>query len=347
MSCCNTLIRRALLQVLAVALVMAGMSASAPAQFARPAPPTRADLAALGFEERSIKVGATERWFLIQRPRDTSRPAPVVVLLHGGTQSMRRIFAPNAGATRAWPQIAARENAVLLVPNGTNSETGDTRSDNQTWADLRGAGIRRGSSADDVGFIAALLDWVHANVRTDRKRVYVTGASNGGMMTFRLLIEAPERFAAAAAFVSALPVENDRLSKPKMPTPLLIANGTLDPLIKWGGGPVLGSRGVTRSVPATIAWWVEAYGARREPAETAVVADRAKGASCTITMRRYAAATHAAPIVAYEFDGGGHALPSAQFRIPDNFLVRRFIGNVCTDLEGAELAWSFMARHAR
>lgn len=347
MSYRNTLVQRAVRRLLAVSLAMAGTMASASAQFARPAPPTRADLAAQGLEERSIKVGATERWFLIQRPRDGSRPAPVIVLLHGGTQSMRRLFAPNAGATRAWPQIAARENAVLLVPNGTNSQTGDTRSDDQTWADLRGPNIRRGSSADDVGFIAAMLDWTHANVRTDRTRVYVTGASNGGMMTFRLLIEAPERFAAAAAFISALPAENDRLSKPKVPTPLLIANGTLDPLIKWDGGPVLGSRGVTRSVPATIAWWVDAYGARREPADTAVVADRAKGASCTITTRRYAAAAHAAHIVAYEFDGGGHAMPSARFPIPDNFLVRRFIGKACADLEGAELAWSFMARHSR
>lgn len=328
----------------ALAICAAG---SAWAQFSRPAAPTTTDLAALGLEERSIRVGATERWFLIQRPRDASRPAPVIVLLHGGTQSMRRIFAPNAGGTRAWPEIAARANAVLLVPNGTKPETGDGRTDDQTWADLRGPNIQRGSSADDVGFIAALLDWVHANLRTDQRRVYVTGASNGGMMTFRLLIEAPERFAAAAAFISALPAADDRLSRPRLPTPLLIANGTLDPLINWEGGPVAGSRGVTRSVPASIGWWVEAYGARREPAETALVADRAKGAGCTIRMRRYAASTHAAPIVTYEFDGGGHAMPSIRFPIPDNVLVRRFIGHACADVEGAELAWAFMSKFTR
>jgi polyhydroxybutyrate depolymerase len=327
------------------ALLLAG-AGTAPAQMLRPAPPAPSELAALGFEERSLVVGSTTRWFLIRRPADAPRPAPVIIVLHGGTQSMRRLFALNAGASRAWPVIAARENALLLVPNGTDPATGDARSDNQVWADLRGADIRRGSRADDVGFIAAMLDWAHANARTDRRRVYVTGASNGAMLTFRLLMERPELFAAAAAFIGALPAGDDRLIRPRLPTPLLLANGTHDPLIRWEGGPVPGGRGVTRSVPATVAWWVEAFGIRGAPAQT-MVAEAARDGGCTIIRRRYTSAEHAAPIEAYEFRGGGHAMPSQRFAIPDTFLVRRLIGPVCTELEGAELAWSFLMQHVR
>merc|ERR1719461_1153480 len=39
---------------------------------------------------------------------------------------------------------------------------------------------------DDVGFIDTLLDELEATYCIDRSRIYVTGYSNGGMMTQRL-----------------------------------------------------------------------------------------------------------------------------------------------------------------
>ena len=57
--------------------------------------------------------------------------------------------------------------------------------------DLPHAAIRH-TMADDVGFIRELTDWVVAAYRVDSRRIYLTGASNGGMMAYRLVMGIPE-----------------------------------------------------------------------------------------------------------------------------------------------------------
>ena len=311
----------------------------------KPAPSTLA-LQAQGLQEHSLQIGGLTRWFLVQPAADTSKPAAVLLVLHGGSQSMRRLLAADAGATRGWPDLARRENLLLLVPNGVNADNQDTRGDNQNWNDLR-EGVRRGHDADDVGFINALLVWAHQQYRTDRDRVYVTGASNGGMMTFRLLMETPEPFAAAATFVSALPKAGGRLHAPARATPLLLANGTLDPLILWNGGSIAGGRGETRSVADTVQWWLAANKAGPAPAEPILLPDQDSQDGCTIERRDHAALPGGAPVVTLTLRGGGHNLPSARYAIADNWLVRRYIGPVCRDAEGTELVWAFLSPYRR
>jgi polyhydroxybutyrate depolymerase len=316
---------------------------SAKDRFPAPAP---AELSAMGLTELSLNVNGVERWFLVQPPRDASKPAPVLVVLHGGTQGMRRLFANSSGATRGWPALARRENALLLVPNAVNSKTGDPKSDDQNWNDLR-ENVSRDSSADDVGFVLALLDWANTRYHADQSRIYVTGASNGGMMTFRLLVEASERFTAAAAFIAALPVESSLIKTPARPTPLLIANGTADPLVKYNGGKIPGGRGKMRSVADTISWWIGANNAETEPTKVQRLKDRDLDDNCVIERTDYSAKTGGAPVVTYTMIGGGHNIPSAQYDLPNNWATRRFIGQVCRDVEGIELIWSFLSAYKR
>jgi Prolyl oligopeptidase family len=80
------------------------------------------------------------------------------------------------------------------------------------------------TGVDDVGFIAALIDWAATERNIDRSRVCVTGISNGGTMTERLVIERPDLFAAAAAFVTNLP-ERD-IPFPSVGTPFFLLSGT-------------------------------------------------------------------------------------------------------------------------
>jgi len=95
------------------------------------------------------------------------------------------------------------------------------------------------SESDDVGFVLAILDLVAESVRFDPDRVFVTGASNGGMMTFRLALEANDRFTAAAAVIANLPDPSE--CRPLVdPIPMLIMNGTDDPLMPYEGGYVAG-----------------------------------------------------------------------------------------------------------
>ena len=296
--------------------------------------------------ESSMLVGGKERWYRIYCPKSLRPGAPTVLLLHGGTQGMHKLFSPRAGGTRAWLGLADREGFLLIVPNGTNAKTGDPRGDEQNWNDLRPSDERQ-TEADDVRFLLQLLDHTAARHRTDPRRVYVTGASNGGMMAFRLLIEAPERFAAAAAFIAVLPADLTGVNPPRMATPLFIANGTKDPLVKWEGGMVRGQRTLMLSVEANRDWWVRTNGAGPAGAlETLPDKDPKDGCRLHRTVHP-PARPGGAPVVFLRMEGAGHALPSLSHDLPDSLLVRRLIGPPCRDAEGAELAWAFMSGFRR
>ncbi len=233
----------------------------------------------------------------------------------------------------------------MLVPNGTNARTGDPRGDHQNWNDVRPPARSGSPRADDVAFIERLLDRVVRRFDADARRLYVTGASNGGLMTYYLLMRRPERFAAGAAFVANLPVDPARMSLPATPTPLMIANASADPLMPHDGGEIPGGRGTVRSSKATVEWWIGANRARRDDARTRYLPDTDPHDGCRIRETTWSPGPGGAELVYYAIEGGGHALPSRRHPIPDNFLVRRFIGPVCRDAEGARLAWRFLRRH--
>jgi len=292
-----------------------------------------------GWNEASIDINGQQRWYRIYVPRQRAEVAPAVVLLHGGTQSMRRMFGKRSGGTREWPALAEREGVVLITPNGTDANGGNPNGDRQNWHDYREN--FRAANVDDVAFIRRLVIEQTRTRRLNAQRIYVTGASNGGMMTYRLLIDAPELFAAGAAFIANLPENADRLPKPPRPTPLLIVNGTEDPLVKWDGGTVGRDRGATISTRQTLEWWLSANAARSEVERRETLPDRDPEDGCRLELQTHAAKPAGAPVWLYTARGAGHAMPSIRHAVPDSRLIRRIVGTACRDAEGAELAWAF------
>jgi polyhydroxybutyrate depolymerase len=304
--------------------------------------PAHADYTPRGHsQELSIEVNGAERWATVYQPPEYQAGAPAVLLLHGGTQSMRKMFTRRAGGTLQWLAIADREKFLLLVPNATNAKTGDPKGDDQNWNDLRAAGSVGKAAADDVGFLTGLLDWAQQKYRYHPRRVFVTGASNGGMMALRLLVERPERFAAAAVFIASLPA-----SPPPKPSgkrvPLMLLNGTLDPLVQWRGGMIRGERGETLPVEANVQWWREVNGVSGVKPKLDALPDLDPSDGCRIYRTTWLpAAPGNAPLVFYRAEGGGHSLPSIANDLHAGPILRRIIGPTCRDAEGAELAWDF------
>jgi polyhydroxybutyrate depolymerase len=302
-------------------------------------PGTNASLNQQIWIENSLKVSDLPRWFRIHQPANYTQGSPVVVLLHGGTQSMRKVFGPKAGATKEWLTISDKYGFLLVVPNGVNIKTGDTYGDNQTWNDGR-AGLASSRFAyDDVAFIRTLLDYVNHTYHSDMSRIFVTGASNGGHMTNRLILESPELFAAAAPFIANTQTWIPFTRKPALPTPLLIGLGTEDQLNKFQGGSGLG-RVKNLSAYETEAFWVKINHARRIP-QKSVLADLDPEDGCRIVLNQHDALPDGAPVHFYVMRGMGHQLPSVKHRIPDTFLIRQIFGNGCHDAETAEIAWHF------
>ncbi|MBT8471139.1 MAG: alpha/beta fold hydrolase [Marinicaulis sp.] len=298
--------------------------------------------AAKADEQRTIEVDGVERWFLVERPEGLAENSPLVVLLHGGTQNMQKTLSQPAG--KDWLRLAKDEGFLLIAPNGSNTSTGATKGRRLHWNDHREPAGAQSSKLDDVAFIRDVIEWAAVNHKIDRDRVYVAGGSNGGMMTFRLLIEAPEIFAAGASFIANLPHKTPT-PVAAVPTPVMLINGTDDPLMRWDGGMV-GARDqqdVVYSVDATRKWWLDHNNAYAEPTNVRVVPDRYKGDDCRISIARHAGADDGADVVIVTMEGGGHVVPSRSHPKRQRRFLKKFLGPACRDANGAALAWKFFA----
>jgi polyhydroxybutyrate depolymerase len=87
-----------------------------------------------------------------------------------------------------------------------------------------------GSSVDDVALFKALVTEVSKHANVDEKRVYATGLSNGGMMSYRLACEAADVFTAVAPGSGAALVFP---CNPARPISVLDIHGTADGFVNY------------------------------------------------------------------------------------------------------------------
>ncbi|WP_231605106.1 PHB depolymerase family esterase [Micromonospora sp. HK10] len=143
-----------------------------------PSASTPAERPAAGDHTLTLSHGGVSRSYLLHAPPgyDPARPTPLVIALHffpGSGAAMRELAGLDARADR--------ENFLVAYPDGRDGGFN--------------ALICCGS-ADDVGFLGALTDHLVDAWRADPDRVYLTGISNGGDLSFRAAVEGDGRFAA-------------------------------------------------------------------------------------------------------------------------------------------------------
>jgi polyhydroxybutyrate depolymerase len=190
-----------------------------------------------------------------------------------------------------------------------------------------------------VGFLRKLPQELGALFSIDATRVYSTGISNGGFMSFRLACDAADVFAAVAPVTANFTAELAPRCRPARPISVAILNGTDDSLVPWGGGAIrvlFTNRGEVLSVPQTIARWRELNDcAALEPRTV-----RNEVADDGTTLRTHAARCAAGTELAlFEIEGGGHTWPGGV-----QYLPRLLVGRTSRELDGAEVIWEFLRR---
>src|SRR5438552_6920088 len=105
-------------------------------------------------------------------------------------------------------------------------------------------------------------------------------------MTMTLVCARVDLFAAAASIIMNLTDETANACRPSRPVPMLMINGTHDPLIPYHGG-----RGTSRfaadgfwSTEKTLAFWRRANGCENGDAAVTDVADRDNTDQTTVTQ---------------------------------------------------------------
>jgi polyhydroxybutyrate depolymerase len=274
-----------------------------------------------------------ERAYHFYVPADVSEPRPLVLTLHGGGGTIDN----HIGVGRAdWPQrvwldIADEENLYVLVPQGIN----------QQWNDCR-VECERCGDEDDIGFLLGLIDQLQRDHNIDASRVYVSGESNGGMMTQRLVQEAPERFAAAGATIALRPENSDCVDN-ALPTPFMYQLGTEDALMPYEGGSE-NAQIVVQSAVDSVAYWRELNQCEQTPTLTDYD-DLDPDDDSTAHREDYACPATGTAVSLVTLRGAGHVASSIEVQV--SALWEGIAGEQNHDVEAMRLYWAFMRDFTR
>jgi polyhydroxybutyrate depolymerase len=290
--------------------------------------PPRRQAASVKADCFSTSHDELERVLRIYAPADHDGPLPLLFVLHGGGSSAGNM---EWLTENAFERIADRDGVLVVYPEGIGNSWNDGRQD------LRAEAAQRG--IDDVGFLRGLPAEIAASYDIDPARVYSTGISNGGFMSFRLACDAADVFAAVAPVTANLAADVAPQCRPARPISVAIVNGTEDPLVPWNGGQVrvlFTRRGEVLSTPATLDRWREIDDCGQ--VDTSPVIDNV--ADDQTTLRRHLArCARGTEIVLFEIIGGGHTWPGGVQYLPE-----LLVGRTSRELEASETIWEFLRR---
>ena len=276
----------------------------------------------------SLRVGARQRRYAFYAPAKVASRPPLLLALHGSmgnAEQMRRITAYR------FEQLADDHGFIVVYPEGYDGHWNDCRK--------KGPYAAKRLNIDDVGFMRALVARLRSTYGIDSTRVFAVGLSNGGHMSFRLALEAPDVVRGAAAAAANLPSpENFDCTPISGAVPVLIINGTDDPINPFAGGRVtifgFGDRGNVLSATATA----EFFAGRNAVAGAPVVERIPQQRSAATSVDRTSWRSASGDVVLYTIHGGGHTLPQLGARSP------RILGRTHRQLDGPAEIWRFFAR---
>ena len=127
----------------------------------------------------------------------------------------------------------------------------------------------------------------------------------------RLGCEISDKLAAIAPVIANIPENIIGTCRPESPLPVLLMNGTEDPLLSWGGGSVgfLGkTMGEVVSTADTVSFRVQHNHCSSVP-HVEVLADTDSNDDSSLTVSTYGNCQNNAAVVLSTITGGGHSFP--------------------------------------
>jgi polyhydroxybutyrate depolymerase len=252
---------------------------------------------------------------------------PVVLALHGGggqPEEMMKLSGFN--------ELAERERVLMVYPSGTGSTPRRL-----FWNILLSDTYAAREEIDDLGYLTAVLDAVEAGWPVDRRRVFATGFSQGGMLCYRIACDPvlSARVAAIAPVAATMTVAPPDCAASR-PVPVISFHGQSDPFSAYGGGIAAkaprNDQVARASVEESIRFWVDRAGLPAAPA--------AEGSAGRAVMRQFGATAEGVEVVAWSIIEGGHTWPGSPENMPEWMM-----GRTEHDLDATRLIWDFFRRH--
>ncbi len=268
-------------------------------------------------QEREIYHDGMVRTYYVHLPEGYNGEAglPLVFNFHG--------FGSNATEQRIYTRfnfLADQHNFIAVYPEGTVASipigTGNH------W----NAGF--GTDVDDVGFVDKMIDRLWSEYDIDLSRVYATGMSNGGFMSYTLACELSDRIAAIASVTGNITTLQQASCTGSYVPPVLQFHGTADAVVNYEGSDFY------PAVPDLMDFWAERHGCQTET-NTEELEDKRSSDGSTVTLITY---QDCDDVIFYRINDGGHTWPDGAVELPE-------AGSTNRDINASALIWEFFSRY--
>ncbi|RZS93594.1 prolyl oligopeptidase family serine peptidase [Aquimarina brevivitae] len=240
-------------------------------------------------------------------------PAPLVFNFHGYTSNANDQM--NYGDFRP---LADTNGFIIVHPMGTVDNNGNTHF-NVGWGT---------STVDDVGFTEALIDEISSNYTIDASRIYSTGMSNGGFMSYKLACELSNRFAAIASVTGTMNKNQTNSCNPTHQMPVMEIHGTSDPTVPYEGANWI------ESTPSVLSFWANFNNCHPDP-EITDIEDSNTSDGSTVEYQLYTNGDNGATVAHYKIINGGHKWPGTSYNSPGTNY----------DIDASALIWNFFSKY--
>ncbi len=255
--------------------------------------------------------GVTRSYRLHLPPNfDPQESLPVVFNLHG--------FTSNAFQQEAYSEmnmVADSARFIVCYPDGIGN----------AW----NVGWNFGSTADDIGFISAMIDEFAENYNINTNRVYSCGMSNGGFMSYHLACNLSDKIAAVASVTGSMVPGNLGDCTPEIARPIMEIHGTADATVPYGG-----AANIALPIEVVVNHWVMANDCLLVT-DTTDYPDINTGDNSTASRIDYSDCEGDKMVSFIKIFNGGHTWPGASIT---------FIGTTNQDFNASSTIWNFFNR---
>jgi len=271
------------------------------------------------FSQQTINASIThdgiQREYILYVPASYTfgTEVPLLFNFHGYTSnaSQQMLYG-------SFTSIADNEGFIIVHPEGTLDNTGTTHW-NVGWG---------GSTVDDIGFTSALIDSISSEYSINLNRVYSTGMSNGGFMSYQLACELSDKIAAIASVTGSMNIGWFNSCNPNHPMPVMEIHGTVDPTVSYNASSY------TESMSDIMDFWANFNNCNSSPITTNIPNTNIID-GCTAEHQLWENGDNGVEVEHYKIIDGAHTWPGAPF----------VLGTTNYDIDASEKIWEFFSKY--
>ncbi len=247
----------------------------------------------------SVLIDGHYRTFHYLKPsKDLVQPS-LIFILHGSGGTGKDMLAQ----TTKLEQLSKNEKLLLVYPDGYKKFWNGCRKMANTLAKIE--------KINENLFFDKMIFYFKNKFQINKNHIFAIGVSGGGDMAYKLALTMPDQIKGITAIIANLPDTNNMdCATSRTPVPVLIANGTADPVNPYNGGlDLIGSynMGYVRSTDQTFKYWAAIAGYTGIPTKETVFTPYKTNQQL---IERYKYSERGKPdVVLLKVIGGKHELP--------------------------------------